>query len=778
MLSLLTNVNSLIAQSNLTVDEAFQSQTIKQMSSGYRVNSSADDPSGLALANGFRADTTGLSQGVRNLNDTIGTLQIIDGGISNISTILDRLKTLATESASDAFQGDRATLNSEFQTLLGEIDRQAQSIGLDWNGQYAQSLPVIVGAAGTAGGSTINIDLSGTSVDIRGLGLGGSKEMTAVTGADVGDTSLDHTVAQIVTNPANVASEATSGYTTFYFTGPGFSDGNAIKVAVNLQGVTTLDGLTAALNAAIQVASNGNSASVTAFRNAAIVVSDTNRMQLAFNSANTPFQAEAGDQMANAFLGNLKGTAGVSLATSVSGAATAATGTPFTPHNVTVEIGGAGLASPVDIAFDPADATVDDAIADLTNKVAKNAQLAAAGISLKGQPGGSLTFTCATGEKFSVEAAGDTANVLGLGSFVANAAGGVDYTSISGQRFDPTTLSGMAYLEFSINGGPATSIPKFDLANGTLTGDDIAQILNNDFATNPALEAAGLSAGFTGNSLTITSLNHTYFRLNAGGSDPTADIGFGTAGAPFGATLSVPQALSASIVSSGATSVTPIPFQNLIYGNDDQTLVVSADDASGAPHTQTITLHNDEVARTGSSIDQAISYVNQQLQQSGSTTLQKIVAVKQNVGGVECIGFLSSLTSFTVSAGNSVNGNGLNGGLALTETSSLMGTAVNSSVDTQQNAIAAITAIDAAIDQLGSTQAIVGKGENQLNYAMGLSQSQITNLSAADSNIRDTDVAAGAAGLTKSQIIQQAAIAAMAQANASTQAVLTLLKGQ
>jgi flagellin len=73
-------------------------------------------------------------------------------------------------------------------------------------------------------------------------------------------------------------------------------------------------------------------------------------------------------------------------------------------------------------------------------------------------------------------------------------------------------------------------------------------------------------------------------------------------------------------------------------------------------------------------------------------------------------------------------------------------------------------------------QAAVGIGENQLNYAINLAQSQITNLSAAESQIRDADVAQQAANLSKAQVLQQASIAAMAQANSAPQAVLSLLK--
>jgi len=89
---------------------------------------------------------------------------------------------------------------------------------------------------------------------------------------------------------------------------------------------------------------------------------------------------------------------------------------------------------------------------------------------------------------------------------------------------------------------------------------------------------------------------------------------------------------------------------------------------------------------------------------------------------------------------------------------------------------AAINAITQAVQSLGTAQGIVGAGENMLNYAINLAQSQITSFSAAQSQIRDANVAAEAANLTKAQVLQQASIAAMAQANQEPQAVLSLLK--
>ena len=93
------------------------------------------------------------------------------------------------------------------------------------------------------------------------------------------------------------------------------------------------------------------------------------------------------------------------------------------------------------------------------------------------------------------------------------------------------------------------------------------------------------------------------------------------------------------------------------------------------------------------------------------------------------------------------------------------------------NAIAALSALTTAISNLGLTQGVVGAGENKLNYAINLAQSQITNFSAAESGIKDANIAQEAANLTKAQVLQQASLAALAQANSAPQAVLSLLKG-
>jgi flagellin len=197
-LSLQTNVTSLFAQQQLETNDNNESNTIEQLTSGYRINSAGDDAAGLAVANELQANVTELQQGVINAANGTSTLQIIDGGLSNISNLLDRLQTLATESASGTFEGSRVTLNNEFQSVLTEITRQAGNVGLATGGttsstgtigssQYNTTpLAVFIGGGdtGTATDDQVTIDLTPggtggvpaavTGVDAAGLGLTGS----------------------------------------------------------------------------------------------------------------------------------------------------------------------------------------------------------------------------------------------------------------------------------------------------------------------------------------------------------------------------------------------------------------------------------------------------------------------------------------------------------------------------------------------------------------------------------------------------------------------------
>ena len=394
-----TNIASLQSQEYLRNTSENQSKTIGRVTSGLRILSSGDDAAGLSIANSFRSDQAVLRQGIRNANDGLSTLQTIDGGINNISKLLDRARTLATQSASGTFIGSRNVLNSEFGSVIAEIDRQAQAIGLNAGGEFAKALSVFIGGGKSSGGISAiqngasQVDLSSSTVDAKSLGLKGALAQ-GLTATDIGTGSPSTSVSAIVNDGANLASLNAAGFTDFFVRGPGFGDDKRIKVSVNLSGVTTVDNLVTAINNAIASAGSVVSPEATAFQNAhitaTVVTSADGRKSIGFSSSSTAFQVEAGDRMANALLGNVTSSSNPSghlLANTVTGgSATAATATAFGASGagtVTLRFQGAGLSSPVDIAVPvTATTTVDQALTSFTAAVEANAALQAAGISL------------------------------------------------------------------------------------------------------------------------------------------------------------------------------------------------------------------------------------------------------------------------------------------------------------------------------------------------------------------------------------------------------------
>jgi len=216
-LSIQTNIASLNAENYIRVNSQFQNQTINRLSSGYRINSSADDAAGLAVANQLQGTVTELTQGVQNANNSVSQLQVIDGGLSNITQILNRLQTLATESASNTFTGDRNTLNAEYQSDLAEINRQAANIGLNTGGKYNAQLGVYTGGGNNQSNSQLSINLSGTNnaVDTTALGLastsvtGGGTELAGPARLDnTANTFLAGSTSQQLTGFVNIGSGA------------------------------------------------------------------------------------------------------------------------------------------------------------------------------------------------------------------------------------------------------------------------------------------------------------------------------------------------------------------------------------------------------------------------------------------------------------------------------------------------------------------------------------------------------------------------------------------
>ena len=810
MFSINTNIASLQAQNYLRINENFQNSTINQVTSGLRIVNSGDDAAGLAIANADRSNEAVLTQGVRNANDGLSQLQIADGGLSNISQLLDRARTLATQSASGAFTGDRSVLNAEFQSVIQEVNRQAQAIGLNQGGTFATNLNVFVGG-GTASGSisaakngTVSVDLSAATVDAKSLGLEGV-QAAGTAGTDIG-TGSTTSVQNILNDPTNQAS-ISNNTTDFYFTGPGFSDttgNNVVKVAVNLTGVTDSNTLVAAINQAIENAGNGASQQATAFKNAnitaAVNTDASGKQQLVFDSGSTAFQVQGGDQVANALLGNFSGgTTGNVATVAATGAAYAA---PAAAENgVKIRILGAGLngANAADISVNlSASETLDNAVSAINTAIAADASVAATGIqAVASNSDTTISFVGRAGQSFQVLTAGDAAGALGFGSFLANqGTGNFDYNGISATTAfaSVTAAQGTSQdVQFSINGGPTVDLGQV-VGGYSAAGDETTAIdnLNAAFQGNAAARAAGLEAVDNGGKIAINTLTFQNFRVNFVGANDA--FGFGTKGVDSTtATATSAYAAKDTINSSGAqssvnaTNSDVYEFTGLRSDGDAQTVTVSAVDSQGNQHSLNVAL---TTANAGN-LDQALATINSALQASNDSTLKQIAAFKEvgtsgDVSGVEGIRFLSAGGAFKVSLGASPlalsganvglsdGATGLNGGAVLS--SDANGTGSTADISNITTATAAVNQLASSVAILGSAQAAVGRGENQFNYAVNLAQSQLTNLASAESGIRDADMAAESANLTKAQILLQAGIAALAQANSAPQQVLTLLK--
>jgi flagellin len=128
-----TNTASLNAQRNLRTSKMGLDKSLERLSSGYRINRAGDDAAGLAISENLKAQIRGLKQASRNASDGVSLIQVAEGSLNEISSILIRLRELAVQAASDTIGPvERQFLNVEYDQLVSEVDRIAD--GTEFNG--------------------------------------------------------------------------------------------------------------------------------------------------------------------------------------------------------------------------------------------------------------------------------------------------------------------------------------------------------------------------------------------------------------------------------------------------------------------------------------------------------------------------------------------------------------------------------------------------------------------------------------------------------------------
>ncbi len=147
-----TNVDSLIAKRRLEENARNVSQSLERLSSGQRINKSADDAAGLAVSERMRAKSRSLDVAKRNANDGISYIQVAEGGLNEVTNIVVRMRELASQAASDTIGNrERGFLNKEFQQLRSEVKRIVDST--EFNGSKVlspednRSIKIFVGAS-------------------------------------------------------------------------------------------------------------------------------------------------------------------------------------------------------------------------------------------------------------------------------------------------------------------------------------------------------------------------------------------------------------------------------------------------------------------------------------------------------------------------------------------------------------------------------------------------------------------------------------------------------
>jgi flagellin len=249
-LSILNNISSLTAENALSNTQASLQKTLTQLSTGLKINSGSDDAAGLSIAEGMTANMAALTQSQQNASNGIGMLQTADGALSQVTSLLNRAVTLATEAASSNITGSQSTaLNTEFQTTnFNGLNVFAGNTGTDFGTSSGTTAAPLSTASTLAVGSvtTITDNADGTTVSFTA-------------------TAAHHAISDL--NAALTA--GTGGIATAAFTAGGATqgtpnavDGNNLELNAGTDSLTVTTSDTTTLASLSVVGGNANQSDV------------------------------------------------------------------------------------------------------------------------------------------------------------------------------------------------------------------------------------------------------------------------------------------------------------------------------------------------------------------------------------------------------------------------------------------------------------------------------------------------------------------------------------
>jgi flagellin len=202
-LGVLNNLSAVYAENNLNNTDNSLQTVLQQLSSGSKINSGADDAAGLSLVNGLEANSTALTQSSTNATEGVGLLDVADGALSQVTSLLNRAVTLATEASNGTLNtSQEGAANQEYQSILAEISNIGSTTTYNQQQVFGQTaagntVSIYTGDSSAAGASVDTLyfaELSSASVG----DAGGSVNYTAAAGAT--PATISYTAVASATN--------------------------------------------------------------------------------------------------------------------------------------------------------------------------------------------------------------------------------------------------------------------------------------------------------------------------------------------------------------------------------------------------------------------------------------------------------------------------------------------------------------------------------------------------------------------------------------------------
>jgi flagellin len=238
-LGVLNNLSAMYAAHNLSNTNNSLSKTLQQLSSGSKINSGSDDAAGLSLVNGLQANATALTQSQTNAQEGVGLLQVADGALSQVTNLLNRAVTLATEVSNGTLNNaQQSAANQEYQSILSEINNIGATTTFNQQKVFgAGTVGIYTGDSSTVGASLNNLNIRGLSSTTLG-DTGGAMSYTGGTNVFL---DLSNGTGQV--SNASLTDSIKSTTLTITYQNPDGSTGTVVTAAA-----TTVGGLINSIN--------------------------------------------------------------------------------------------------------------------------------------------------------------------------------------------------------------------------------------------------------------------------------------------------------------------------------------------------------------------------------------------------------------------------------------------------------------------------------------------------------------------------------------------------